>query len=127
VSAPTEGDFEKKSLASLNARKLTEARATTIYYNGLKTEVEEATRDFLKRGGVGRRVLNDASVERACASSESIFATASVRARGGTAGRKSMKGGMEILCAPCWRKTEWSRFGKIVIGTGSKATCTTSA
>src|SRR5712672_1486644 len=59
MSAPTEDEFD---LASLNDEELTEQVHDDLY-NGLKTEVEEATRIFLKRGWSAERVLNDALVE----------------------------------------------------------------
>src|ERR1700727_1555676 len=59
MAEPTEGDFD---LASLNDEELTEQVHDDLY-NGLKTEVEEATRIFLKRGWSAERVLNDALVE----------------------------------------------------------------
>src|SRR6266404_40437 len=59
MSAPTEGDFD---LGKLNDQELTEQVHDDLY-NGLKTEVEEATRIFLKRGWSAERVLNDALVE----------------------------------------------------------------
>ena len=59
MAEPTEGDFD---LASLNDEELTEQVHDDLY-NGLKVEVEEATRIFLKRGWSAERVLNDALVE----------------------------------------------------------------
>src|ERR1700687_5096976 len=59
MSAPTEGDFD---LASLNDEELT-AQVHDDLYNGLKEEVEEATRIFLSRKWSADRVLNDALVE----------------------------------------------------------------
>src|SRR6202020_1434147 len=59
MSEPTEGEFD---LGSLNDEELTEQVHDDLY-NGLKTEVEEATRIFLKRGWSAERVLNDALVE----------------------------------------------------------------
>src|ERR1700691_2079507 len=49
-------------LASLNDQELVEQVHDDLY-NGLKTEIEEATRIFLKRGWTAERVLNQALVE----------------------------------------------------------------
>ena len=46
MAEPTEGEFD---LAALNDEELTEQVHDDLY-NGLKTEVEEATHIFLKRG-----------------------------------------------------------------------------
>ena len=59
MSEPIEGEFD---LGQLNDEELTEQVHDDLY-NGLKTEVEEATRIFLKRGWSAERVLNDALVE----------------------------------------------------------------
>jgi methanogenic corrinoid protein MtbC1 len=59
MAEPTVDDFD---LASLNDEELTEQVHDDLY-NGLKAEVEEATRIFLKRGWSAERVLNDALVE----------------------------------------------------------------
>src|SRR5216684_3625644 len=111
MSAPTEGDFD---LASLNDEELTEQIHDDLY-NGLKTEVEEATRIFLKRGWSAERVLNDALVEG--------MRIVGIDFRDGILfvpevllAANSMKGGMEIL-RPLLAETGVEPIGKIVIGT----------
>jgi methanogenic corrinoid protein MtbC1 len=111
MSAPTEGDFD---LASLNDEELTEQVHDDLY-NGLKTEVEEATRIFLKRGWSAERVLNDALVEG--------MRIVGIDFRDGILfvpevllAANSMKGGMEIL-RPLLAETGVEPIGKIVIGT----------
>src|SRR3984893_2188184 len=59
MTEPAEGEFD---LASLNDEELSEQLHDDLY-NGLKPEVEEATRIFLKRDWSAERVLNDALVE----------------------------------------------------------------
>ena len=59
MSESTEGEFD---LGSLSDEELTEQVHDDLY-NGLKSDVEEATRIFLKRGWSAERVLNDALVE----------------------------------------------------------------
>ena len=59
MSEPNDGEFD---LSSLNDEELAEQVHDDLY-NGLKSEVEEATRIFLKRGWSAERVLNDALVE----------------------------------------------------------------
>ena len=59
MPAATEDEFD---LAKLNDEELTEQVHDDLY-NGLKVEVEEATRIFLERGWSAERVLNDALVE----------------------------------------------------------------
>ena len=59
MTESTEGEFD---LALLNDEELTEQVHDDLY-NGLKNEVEEATRIFLTRGWSAERVLNDALVE----------------------------------------------------------------
>src|SRR6202045_5478648 len=49
-------------LAALNDEELIEQVHDDLY-NGLKPEVEQATRIFLKRGWSAEKVLNDALVE----------------------------------------------------------------
>ena len=51
MSEPAEGEFD---LGSLNDEELTEQVHDDLY-NGLKSEVEEATRIFLKRGWSAER------------------------------------------------------------------------
>src|SRR5258705_900304 len=111
MSAPTEGDFE---LASLNDEELTEQVHDDLY-NGLKTEVEEASRFVMKRGWSAERVLNDALVEG--------MRIVGIDFRDGILfvpevllAANSMKGGMEIL-RPLLAETGVEPIGKIVIGT----------
>src|ERR1700687_3718323 len=59
MSEPTEAEFD---LGTLNDEELTEQVHDHLYH-GLKSEVEETTRMFLKRGWSAERVLNDALVE----------------------------------------------------------------
>src|ERR1700684_3278697 len=111
MSEPTEGEFD---LAWLNDEELTEQVHDDLY-NGLKVEVEEATRIFLKRGWSAERVLNDALVEG--------MRIVGIDFRGGSLfvpevllPANSMKGGMEIL-RPLLAETGVEPIGKIVIGT----------
>src|ERR1700676_5411120 len=111
MSAATEDEFD---LASLNDEELTEQIHDDLY-NGLKTEVEEATRIFLKRGWSAERVLNDALVEG--------MRIVGIDFRDGILfvpevllAANSMKGGMEIL-RPLLAETGVEPIGKIVIGT----------
>ena len=84
-------------------------------YNGLKAEVEEATRIFLERGWSAEKVLNDALVEG--------MRIVGIDFRDGILfvpevllAANSMKGGMEIL-RPLLAETGVEPIGKIVIGT----------
>jgi methylmalonyl-CoA mutase cobalamin-binding domain/chain len=102
MSEPSEAEFD---LNSLNDEELTEQVHDDLY-NGLKPEVEEATRILLKRGWSAERVLNDALVEG--------MRIVGIDFRDGILfvpevllAANSMKGGMEIL----------RPIGKIVIGT----------
>src|SRR5467141_3775202 len=111
MSAPTEGDFE---LASLNDEELTEQVHDDLY-NGLKTEVEEATRIFLKRGWSAERVLNDALVEG--------MRIVGIDFRDGILfvpevllAANAMKAGMAIL-RPLLAETGVEPIGTVVIGT----------
>src|SRR3984885_7272331 len=111
MSEPTEGDFD---LASLNDEELTEQVHDDLY-NGLKTEVEEATRIFLKRGWSAERVLNDALVEG--------MRIVGIDFRDGILfvpevllAANSMKAGMTIL-RPLLAETGAPRVGKMIIGT----------
>src|SRR3981081_1090550 len=111
MSAATEDEFD---LASLNYEELTEQIHDDLY-NGLKSEVEEATHIFLERGWSAERVLNEALVE-------------GMRIVGGDfrdgilfvpevlLAANSMKGGMEIL-RPLLAETGVEPLGQIVIGT----------
>jgi len=111
MAEPTEDDFD---LASLNDEELTEQVHDDLY-NGLKREVEEATRLFLSRGWSAERTLNDALVEG--------MRIVGVDFRDGILfvpevllAANSMKGGMEIL-RPLLAETGVEPIGKIVIGT----------
>jgi methanogenic corrinoid protein MtbC1 len=111
MAEPIEGEFD---LASLNDEELTEQIHDDLY-NGLKTEVEEATRIFLTRGWSAERVLNDALVEG--------MRIVGIDFRDGILfvpevllAANSMKGGMEIL-RPLLAETGVEPIGKIVIGT----------
>ena len=111
MAEPTEGEFD---LDSLNDEELIEQVHDDLY-NGLKTEVEEATRIFLKRGWSAERVLNDALVEG--------MRIVGIDFRDGILfvpevllAANSMKGGMEIL-RPLLAETGVEPIGKIVIGT----------
>src|SRR5471030_779412 len=108
---PTEGEFDLKLL---NDEELTEQVHDDLY-NGLKTEVEEATRIFLARGWSPERVLNQALVEG--------MRIVGVDFRDGILfvpevllAANAMKGGMEIL-RPLLAETGVEPIGKIVIGT----------
>jgi methanogenic corrinoid protein MtbC1 len=101
MSEPTEGEFDLKLL---NDEELTEQVHDDLY-NGLKTEVEEATRIFLARGWSAERVLNDALVEG--------MRIVGIDFRDGILfvpevllAANSMKGGMD------WRKPVLSRSAK---------------
>src|SRR5712664_3796359 len=111
MSAPIEGDFD---LASLNDEELTEQVHDDLY-NGLKNEVEEATRLFLTRGWSAEKVLNDALVEG--------MRIVGIDFRDGILfvpevllAANSMKGGMEIL-RPLLAEKGVEPIGKVVIGT----------
>ena len=109
MAEPTEGDFD---LASLNDEELTEQVHDDLY-NGLKVEVEEATRIFLKRGWSAERVLNDALVEG--------MRIVGIDFRDGILfvpevllAANSMKGGMEIL-RPLLAETGVEPIGKNLV------------
>src|SRR5713101_6178826 len=111
MSAPTEGDF---ALGKLHDEELTEQVHDDLY-NGLKTEVEEATRIFLGRGWAPDRVLNDALVEG--------MRIVGIDFRDGILfvpevllAANAMKGGMAIL-RPLLVETGVEPIGKMVIGT----------
>src|SRR4029079_5697870 len=83
-------------------------------YNGLKSEVEQATHIFLERGWSAEKVLNDALVEG--------MRIVGIDFRDGILfvpevllAANSMKGGMEIL-RPLLAETGVEPIGKIVIG-----------
>jgi len=84
-------------------------------YNGMKPEVEEATRIFLERGWTPDKVLNDALVEG--------MRIVGIDFRDGILfvpevllAANAMKGGMEIL-RPLLAETGAEPIGKVVIGT----------
>ena len=101
-------------LASLNDQELVEQVHDDLY-NGLKIEVEEATRIFLKRGWNAERVLNQALVEG--------MRIVGIDFRDGILfvpevllAANAMKAGMEIL-RPLLAESGVEPIGKIVIGT----------
>jgi len=105
---------EEFDLNSLNDAELAEQVHDDLY-NGLKEEVEEATRIFLKRGWGPEKVLNDALVEG--------MRIVGIDFRDGILfvpevllAANAMKGGMEIL-RPLLAETGVEPIGKIVIGT----------
>lgn len=111
MAEQTEGDFD---LASLNDEELTEQVHDDLY-NGLKAEVEQATRIFLQRGWAPEKVLNDALVEG--------MRIVGIDFRDGILfvpevllAANAMKGGMEIL-RPLLAETGVEPIGKVVIGT----------
>ena len=106
-----EGEF---NLRDLNDQELVEQVHDDLY-NGLKSEVEEATHIFLERGWSAERVLNEALVEG--------MRIVGIDFRDGILfvpevllAANSMKGGMEIL-RPLLAETGVEPIGKIVIGT----------
>ena len=105
---------EEFDLNSLNDAELAEQVHDDLY-NGLKEEVEEATRIFLKRGWGPEKVLNDALVEG--------MRIVGIDFRDGILfvpevllAANAMKGGMEIL-RPLLAETGAPKIGKMVIGT----------
>jgi len=108
---PIEGEFD---LRTLDDAELAEQVHDDLY-NGLKAEVEEATRIFLGRGWSPDRVLNDALVEG--------MRIVGIDFRDGILfvpevllAANAMKGGMAIL-RPLLAETGVEPIGKIVIGT----------
>ena len=113
MAEPAEAEFD---LGALNDEELTEQVHDDLY-NGLKNEVEEATRIFLKRGWSAEKVLNDALVETlACVSVGIDFQDGILFVPEVLLAANSMKGGMEIL-RPLLAETGVEPIGKIVIGT----------
>src|SRR6478752_1462948 len=111
MAEQAEGEF---NLRDLNDQELTEQVHDDLY-NGLKAEVEEATRLFLERGWSAEKTLNDALVEG--------MRIVGIDFRDGILfvpevllAANSMKGGMEIL-RPLLAETGVEPIGKIVIGT----------
>ena len=110
-AAPSEGEFDLRGLAD---GELIE-QVHDDMYNGLKAEVEEATRIFLERKWAPDKVLNDALVEG--------MRIVGIDFRDGILfvpevllAANAMKGGMEIL-RPLLAETGAEPIGKIVIGT----------
>jgi methanogenic corrinoid protein MtbC1 len=108
---PTEGEFD---LRTLDDAELAEQVHDDLY-NGLKAEVEDATRIFLERGWSPDRTLNDALVEG--------MRIVGIDFRDGILfvpevllAANAMKGGMAIL-RPLLAETGVEPIGKIVIGT----------
>src|SRR4026207_1315413 len=110
-AAPSEGEFDLRGLAD---GELIE-QVHDDMYNGLKAEVEEATRIFLERGWKPDKELNDALVEG--------MRIVGIDFRDGILfvpevllAANAMKGGMAIL-RPLLADTGVEPIGKIVIGT----------
>src|SRR5438477_7099292 len=106
-----EEDFD---LNALNDEELTEQVHDDLY-NGLKDEVEEATRILLGRGWAADRVLNDALVEG--------MRIVGIDFRDGILfvpevllAANAMKAGMALL-RPLLAETGAERMGTVVIGT----------
>src|ERR1700704_1004062 len=102
------------NLRDLNDQELTEQVHDDLY-NGLKTEVEEATHIFLERGWSAEKVLNDALVEG--------MRIVGIDFRDGILfvpevllAANAMKAGMAIL-RPLLAETGAEPVGKVVIGT----------
>jgi methylmalonyl-CoA mutase cobalamin-binding domain/chain len=102
------------NLRDLNDEELVEQVHDDLY-NGLKSEVEEATHIFLERGWNAEKVLNEALVEG--------MRIVGIDFRDGILfvpevllAANSMKGGMEIL-RPLLAETGVEPIGKVVIGT----------
>src|SRR5215510_11930060 len=111
MSEPAGADFD---LRTLDDGELAEQVHDDLY-NGLKAEVEEATRIFLERGWPAERVLNDALVEG--------MRIVGIDFRDGILfvpevllAANSMKAGMEIL-RPLLAETGAETIGRVVIGT----------
>src|SRR6187402_1662838 len=106
-----EAEFD---LRSLNDAELVE-QVHDDMYNGLKAEVEQATRIFLERKWAPDKVLNDALVEG--------MRIVGIDFRDGILfvpevllAANAMKGGMEVL-RPLLSESDAQRMGKVVIGT----------
>ena len=111
MTEANEGEFD---LRSLEDGELIEQVHDDLY-NGMKPEVEEATRIFLERGWGPDKVLNDALVEG--------MRIVGIDFRDGILfvpevllAANAMKGGMEIL-RPLLAETGAEPIGKVVIGT----------
>src|SRR5947207_3482442 len=114
ISTMAEHADAEFKLRDLNDQELTEQVHDDLY-NGLKAEVEEATRIFLERGWNAEKVLNDALVEGmrivGIDFRDGILCVPEV-----LLAANSRKGGMEIL-RPLLAETGVEPIGKIVIGT----------
>jgi methylmalonyl-CoA mutase cobalamin-binding domain/chain len=111
MSDQSEGEFDLKSLSD---EELVEQVHDDLY-NGLKSEIENATRIFLERGWGPEQILNQALVEG--------MRIVGIDFRDGILfvpevllAANAMKGGMEIL-RPLLVETGVEPIGKIVIGT----------
>jgi methylmalonyl-CoA mutase cobalamin-binding domain/chain len=111
MSDQAEGEFDLKGLSD---EELVEQVHDDLY-NGLKGEIEDATRIFLERGWQPEQILNKALVEG--------MRIVGVDFRDGILfvpevllAANAMKGGMEIL-RPLLVETGVEPIGKIVIGT----------
>jgi methylmalonyl-CoA mutase cobalamin-binding domain/chain len=111
MSDQAEGEFDLKGLSD---EELVEQVHDDLY-NGLKSEIEDATRIFLERGWAPEQILNKALVEG--------MRIVGVDFRDGILfvpevllAANAMKGGMEIL-RPLLVETGVEPIGKIVIGT----------
>jgi methylmalonyl-CoA mutase cobalamin-binding domain/chain len=111
MSDQAEGEFDLKGLSDA---ELVEQVHDDLY-NGLKSEIEDATRIFLERGWAPEQILNQALVEG--------MRIVGVDFRDGILfvpevllAANAMKGGMEIL-RPLLAETGVEPIGKIVIGT----------
>jgi methylmalonyl-CoA mutase cobalamin-binding domain/chain len=111
MSDQAEGEFDLKGLSD---EELVEQVHDDLY-NGLKSEIEAATRIFLERGWGPEQILNQALVEG--------MRIVGVDFRDGILfvpevllAANAMKGGMEIL-RPLLVETGVEPIGKIVIGT----------
>jgi methylmalonyl-CoA mutase cobalamin-binding domain/chain len=111
MSEQAEGEFDLKGLSD---EELVEQVHDDLY-NGLKSEIEDATRIFLERGWGPEQILNKALVEG--------MRIVGIDFRDGILfvpevllAANAMKGGMEIL-RPLLVETGVEPIGKIVIGT----------
>ena len=111
MSDQAEGEFDLKGLSDAELGE----QVHDDLYNGLKSEIEDATRIFLARGWAPEQILNQALVEG--------MRIVGVDFRDGILfvpevllAANAMKGGMEIL-RPLLVETGVEPIGKIVIGT----------
>src|SRR5947207_12630897 len=114
ISTMAEHADAEFKLRDLNDQELTEQVHDDLY-NGLKAEVEKATRIFLQRGWSAEKVLNDALVEGmrivGIDFREGILFVPEV-----LLAANAMKAGMAIL-RPLLAETGVEPIGKVVIGT----------